>query len=369
MGIQFDTGIDFSEFTGGFPMPEACNGAIKIYDDNNHMRVLVLDYSDGCFYDISLRDGPSSSNVVNGFYDKADTDGTGGVAIEPSVTFKEDTGEYEKFITEHHTSRFYVRPNKETDRNTTGYDNKGYLNNTEFTAELYVDGEPVIESAIAQDITRNNEVVYDRKVEGYRIQTKFTANNSSLKLIGRQQEYITKNIVYDPDNRPTTEQSFQSYFSQDITHWFTRGEITPATCRITGISITGTYDLSTGFDGKPDSSILVANGNTINLPVLNLSSTHRMYFWSSGLLTDVIITGNSGTITLVLVLSSTWFLYYIDISTTDSNYNIDISNNGTDVKIFDIRIFNTLKTFTARYTSYYISDISYNDGNNLLPLV
>lgn len=369
LGTQFDHGIDFAEFSGSWPMPEACNGAIKIFDDNNQMRILVLDYSDGCFYDISLRDGPSDNYITEGFLDKINTDGTGGQNISPVVTFKEDTGEYEKFISEHHSSRFYLRPNKETNRNQTGYDSKGFVSDIEFKSEIYVDGEPTTLSASSDDITRNNEVVYDVKVEGHRLQTKFSANRSDFKLVGRQQEYITKDIQYDPENRTTTEQSRQSAWSTNSTHWFTRGEISPTTCRITGEIIAGNISLSTGMDDNSNTSISATNGNSIVFPALNLTTSSRVYFWSNRLLTSDVITLNSGIVTPTLVYSSTWFLYYFDLSSANSNYTFTITVSGTELKLFDVRIFNTTTTFTTSQILYYINDINVNNGNNLLPLV
>ena len=169
MGINFEHGIDFSEFTGRWPMPETCGGIVRLLDENNQPHVLVLDYSDGHFYDITLRDGPEGSNIINGFMDKLSVDGTGGYDIEPEVRFKSDIGEYEKFVIEHDSSRFYVRPDKETNRDKTGFDSNGYLTGTEFTAEIYVDGEPSAFTSSSENIPRNGEIFYENKVEGSRL--------------------------------------------------------------------------------------------------------------------------------------------------------------------------------------------------------
>ena len=57
LGIKYDQGIDFTEYTGYWPMPETCGGVVKILDNNNNVRILV-GFRDGRFYDIAMREGP-----------------------------------------------------------------------------------------------------------------------------------------------------------------------------------------------------------------------------------------------------------------------------------------------------------------------
>lgn len=178
VGFNYEQGVGFSEYTGYWPMPEMGTGVLKIVDDNDYPRVLVLDHSTGKWYDVSLRDGPTGYNLSVSYKDKVSIDGTGGYDIEPSVKLKDHTGEYEKFITEHLSSRFYLRPIKEENRDKAGYDSLGYPSGIKFNAKVYIDGEPVNFTAETKDLNKTGEIVYDKKLEGRRLKTEFSADKS-----------------------------------------------------------------------------------------------------------------------------------------------------------------------------------------------
>lgn len=357
MGMNYEQGIGFSENTGAWPMPEARTGVIKITDENDYQHVLVLDYTDGKFYNISMREGPTNSGLVEHFKDKVDVDGTGGTDISPEVTFKEDTGEYEKYTTEHLGSRYYVRPGKETNRNGSGYDSNGYMTGTEFSSYIYVDGEPTTETAYAEDISKAGEIVYDRKVEGRRLQSKFTSNRSDFQLVARQQTYITKDINYDYENRVTTEGDHQENLSSPLL-WISRWE-NPTIDIIGGSGITGDASYQTGPDERSNSAFSISSA--ISTPSVTSTDAKTLFMWVSGGgsgVASVAVGGNSITMTNYSS-SGNWYCNYASGITHSGQ--ISITPSGT-IGVFDIRLMSGDKSSDL---SYYFGDVTRNGADNV----
>lgn len=360
MGTQYEHGLDFSEFDGDWPMPETGTGVLKIFDEDNHQRILVLDFTDGCFYDISLRDGPINSTVQNGFKDKIETNGTGGTSISPSVLFKEDTGEYERFLTEHYSSHFYVRPYKESNRSASGYDANGYISGAVFNSSIYVDGEPTTVTSLAEDVNIFGEVVYDKKAEGRRLQTKFSATESGFRLVGRQQEYITKDVIYHPDDRITTEDTSQFNITDDLEYWYTRGS-NPIQCKVTNnvLASTGTLtSRTTGPDGKSNSAVSFTG--TVTIISTPPSTTMSILFWTSTGGATMSVGGTPVSLTTVTTYNG-WTLYRY---TGNINGSVTMVGTGSPTSLFDLRIYSGTKTnFT-----YYYNDVINNSADNVCPL-
>lgn len=354
--INFEQGIGFSEYDGYWPMPESKTGVLKIIDVNNYPRVLVLDYKDGKFYDISSRDAPKSSNIKKIFKDKILIDNTGGYDIEPEVTFKEDLGEYEKYILNHLSSRFYLRPEDEEDRSEIGYDTNGYISGIEFTTTIYKNGNPITYVAQAEDINKNNEIVYDRNIEDYRLQTKFGASKSGFKFVGRQQDYIVKDINYSPDDRITSEIEHQQNLGIPIS-WFSRGDLIN-TDRITGTEVSGISSYTTGPDSYSNSAFNIS-GNLDLSTITNSSSNFLMCFSDSSNNIAFSIGGNSVTLT-EFNNDSGWYLLYA----SGINYSGIVNISGVS-NIFDLRIYSADKTTDL---NYYFKDVIENHGDNVCPL-
>ena len=227
--IGGEQGIGFSENTGEFPMPEARTGVIKVLDDNEQPHVVVLDFKNGTFYDITTRNGPKGSGLVEVFKDKVginingyQTDDTNGYDIPCEVAFKEDKGELEKYFIEHLETNVYVRPDDEDNRDEIGFDDKGFLTGIQFEIEAYVDGEPDTYVAKAEDIGLKGNVVYDRKVEGHRVQTRFRSTKGAFSIVGRQIDYIAKDKPSKVEDRIMTEGDYQEVLVPDV-FWFSRG--------------------------------------------------------------------------------------------------------------------------------------------------
>jgi hypothetical protein len=223
LGLNYEQGIGFSENTGYWPMPEARTGVLKVLDTNDQAHVIVLDYRDGKFYDISTEDGPTGSGMEKVYKDKVEIDGTGGYDIAPEVKFKEHIGAFEKYFLKHLTTRVYLRAQDVDNRNATGYDSGGFPEDITFQTDVYVDGEQNTITSTAEDIGIRGDIEYDRHVEGHRIQTKFSATKSDFRLVGVQTNYVTLDKPEAPDERIDTQGDFQTILSENA-FWFTRGQ-------------------------------------------------------------------------------------------------------------------------------------------------
>ena len=94
-GLEEQQGIAFMENTGDdWVFPAARSGFVRFHDDQGNMHSLVLDYSDGFFYDISTRDAASGSGLSVATKDKQLTDGSGGTNISGKIKTKEMRGTF-----------------------------------------------------------------------------------------------------------------------------------------------------------------------------------------------------------------------------------------------------------------------------------
>lgn len=340
LGFNMEQGIGFSENTGHWPTPGKNGGVIRVTDDNDNLRVLVLDDIDGVFYDITYGKHNNEDPV---FTDKTSMGGVG-QDIATEVSFKEDRGEHEKFTIENLANRFYMRPYDETNRDHTGFDDKGFIEDTEFESTIFVDGEPTTAAATAEDI-HGEEIVYDRRVEGKRLQTKLASNKSGFHLVGRQQDHLVKNVNYMPDLRPGTEGDYQEDIQDDLLHWFTRSD-NLVLDRIERDNLVGVteYTAITGPDGKNNSGFkLTVEGD------IEITTSSFVMFWAKNYTNTPAFSSVAGL--------NDWTLYY---GTTDVDLVLPIT-----VEFFDVRVYSASKTDVV---SYYYDDTVYHNADNVCPI-
>ena len=338
LGFNMKQGIGFNENTGEWPKVDINGGAIKITDDNNNNRVIVLDSDDGLFYDITYGQHDNEDYI---FTDKTDMDGNG-YDISPEVTFKEDRGEYEKFTIENLSNRIYIRPHDEKKRGNVGFDERGFIENTEFTSMIYADGEPFKESAKTEQIN-GEEILYDRKVEGKRLQTKFISNKSSISVVGRQQEYLVKDVKYKPETRVTLEGNNQELLQTGLLTWLTRSNKL-TTDKISKEKILlGDVIAITGTDNKNKSAF-----KTTDIEIISNSGSFVM-FWSTNEPPGGFLQFGEDV--------GGWKLYYSETMT-----DIEIP---LEYEVFDFRIYNEIKT---PQLSYYFDDVKQNNADNVCPI-
>jgi len=362
MGLAYEHGVGFSENDGFFPTPETQTGLVKIIDTNDMPHLLILDMYDGKFYDVTTRDGPIGSNIKKYFKDKVNIDGSGGYDISPEVMFREDTGIYEKYLINHQASRFYVRPDFETNRGISGFDYNGYISGTVFTAEVFVDGEPNVATASSEQLDISNEINYDKSIEGHRIQTKFSSNNSGFRLLGRQQDYVVKNISYNPSGVSDFENYQQDLSTPSL--WYTRSTLLD-TDIVSGVKMLGANSnlplenlgSVSGPDGKAGSAPLF--DSSVYIPVL-LPDHSFIMFWSNDT-PDVSSMGNTINFLTFGSRYMGWNLYYM-YNLTGIN-NLQFNNSG--VQLFDIRVYSD-SIYQA--LPYYYNDVIKNNANNVCPV-
>jgi hypothetical protein len=358
LGFAYEQGISFSENTGSFPMPEARTGVFLLLDANDQPHVIVLDHRDGKFYDITTRDGPSTTGMVRQIKDKVDVSGTGGTDIAPEVRFKEERGTTEKFYLNHLLTKAFVRPDDEDDRDAVGRDDRGYLDNIEFQTKLFVDGEPTTAYATAKDIGIEGDIVYDRKARGHRLQTVLSANKGGFKVAGIQNYYKVEDSPVALDSKITTEGDHQESLSSPLM-WFSRRSL--YLNRVIGSKASGSPVATTGADGGTSSAFTLDSAKTMGSIASTAAKTVMLW-----------VSGASGNVSATIGGTPVTFLNYSGISTWYLNYASGVTASGsvilapaTSTAITDFSIHTGDKSDDLEY---YFNDVYQNNGNNVMPI-
>ena len=275
--IEPQQGVNWAENTGvDWVFPPGRVKSIKIKDNNDIFHTCLMDVDDEKIYILDTKNCPSELSSSKIWVDKQNVSGTAGTYIGPEALFKEDIGEYEKFTIENIESQYYLRPYSETD---------GYDSSLKVSGNAYINGEPATTAAEAKDIGPSGITVFDRKVEARRIQHEFKASDSRIRLVGRQHEYIRKDITYDRSNTISTEDGWQANIS-DVALWLSRGE-NPTTERVSGATVEGLSATITGPDTREYSAFEVSGA--VTLPSLTDTSEKTIFMWTSGSISGIII--------------------------------------------------------------------------------
>jgi len=356
-GVRKEQGYGFSENTGSaFPFPEVGCGNINILDTYKQFRNLIYDVNTGHLFDITTRDGSSTTGDVKVYRDAANVSGIGGTDILPSVKFKEDRGEMEHYYITNQNNHIYLRPNNEDNRGATNYTDAGFPSGLTADVSMFADGEQTTEKAKAEDIVfPKNDISFDKKITAHRLQTEASFTTSDFKLVGRTQYYKTSDLPDGGDTQLMNESTNQVDIGSDMTQWLTRGS-TPLLNRITGESITGTTTSTDGPDTYTDSAMVIDT----NIDLGNDSITSgRIQLWAKASGDYVEYFNNVNSITLTNVgTQGSWDLL---------KYEGAIASGLTLVSgsVFDYRLYDT--TLSSTEETYYITDIQRNSGDTCLP--
>ena len=340
-GLTSSQGVGFSENTGSdWVFPEGRTGTVMVYDNNKQPHLLVLNYSDGKFYDISTRDSAASSNIVKVWQDKVDISGIAGTDICPKVRFRETTGTFEKFFIRTASESIYTRPVDKIE---------GYPSGITFDVSQYVDDKQTKYKATTKDIKLpKQELVFDRQVEGHRIITEVVTNKAKVQIVGREMDYISYDRSPDPITKISSEDTWQQNISLP-TSWISRGG-NQLVDKATGSTLVGNVTYITGVDGKGSSAI------TITTPIQlvnNLITSGTLMLWC-GL--GYTIPG----ITLITIGGfDDWFLCY---ATGSIPANITLPNGN----VFDVRLYSTVLDNDTM--QYYMNDCVDNYADNVCKL-
>lgn len=349
MALESHQGYDWSEnIDGDWVFPPGRTHSFEIKDNNEVYHTCMVDLDDNKLYIIDTKTCPSTLSSGKVFLDKVNVSGTGGTSINTDILFKEDLAEAEKYTIESIESQYYVRPYSETD---------GYASGLKVSGSAYINGNPTTTTAEAKDIGPSGITVYDRKVEARRIQHQFKTNDARIRLVGRQHDYIAKDIVYDRSNTISTEGDNQAELS-DLAMWVTRGD-DPTTERVSGTTVDGLDASITGPDSREVSAFSVSGA--VTLPSLSDTSAKTFTIWSSGTISGVSVGGTDITLT-EYNSDGDWSMY--TSSGVSSSGSVVLTPSGT-INVFDIRMM--YGDLTPQF-EYYFDDITENSGDNVLPL-
>jgi PKD repeat protein len=357
-GFTTDQGLGFSECSGdSWPMPEGRTGVLSIFDASYYPHLLVLDSTDGMFYDIATFNGPTGSDLEKVWKDKVGTDGSGGTNIIPEVLYGEDTGSDEDFFIRALQNYFYTRPIDESKRNTTGYNANGYPNDLELEISIFADGNPTTSKVVADNIELPKHMIsFDKKAEGNRLQTKIVANNSEIIIIGRAQHYVAADLPTSPDKMLMQHDDYQSTFSSTIKRvGYYKNNLVD---RRTGIvyAAAGIAKVAGPISGG-NSAMSFSTAQNFGSVNVSLGS---IMMWYQG---TIVVSIGSTVITLTdFNTYGSWKLgYAINVSGVG---NLVVTPTGL-VKLFDALVINSEASLDA--IGYYYNDVSLNSGNNILP--
>jgi hypothetical protein len=393
--IPTSQGIGFSENTGSFPFPYN-NGIIEIIDRLNYNRTIILDQTDTKFYDITTKDfyqntNFSISDLTPAYTDKTnfDTPYAGvvndrdGIAIEPEIIFKSDTGELKNYIIESDFHNFDIDRIYGTDELNLSFlislDSKTQYTTNTCSNLVYT-----------TSVNKLPTIVFDKKIEGNEIYTTISANGSNFSLNYREQHYIVKDIKYNYENDVTGNFSEQEELGQNLLLWWTIKDSNPLLDRISGLTLSGyctddgnkwtQSDYSSNMILNYDTSFKALSGN-ISLPQISYTGDKSLLLFCQYSGAEINLNGESTLLMSSVSVNDDWgvgsyWIHLISGISGSGTINI-ILNTGTYQAPYRPRIlhldeFLDLRLFQGNITSgstqYMIDDMFKNYGDNVLPL-
>lgn len=266
----------------------------------------------------------------------------------PKVKFGEDRGEHEHFFIHDIETHLYVRPEDETNRDATGYDSDGFVDDIEFTLNIYEDGNQSTTKASMSDVTKVGEVIADKEAYANRIQYEVIVNKSEVVFLARQHYFQVDDVTHDPDTIKPTEATYEENLQSNWVTWLTRNR-TALRNMVDGTTLDGTATKTTGPDGKSNSAI------TISAAVSVANAAQASGFLMLWHKTGYTISGVSLT---QYATSGSWILSYVSGS-IPANLELGVGD------VFDFRLYSS--AIDSDTLSFYDSDIENNNGNIVLP--
>jgi hypothetical protein len=354
--IEPDQGIACMENTGtDWVYPASYTQNIVIYDANGIMHSLVMDNRTGHLWDISGREGPADSDQAR-YWQDMETVGSGdGTDIAPKVTWAEDEGESEHFFMEHLETHLYVRPWDESQRDATGYDSDGFVDDLEFDLDIYENGNPTSKSSIT-NVPRSGDLFFDRFARAHRLNQKVTANKSQHYIVGRQTYYKASDVADTPANRVSTTGDYQAEFAEPV-QWI---DLINSSLidRYSG-SATGISGSITAATGPESGSTAWTFSAALTFPSVTLTAG-SILIWRTG--TIAVTVGGVAVALTDHGTSGSWTLSYATgIAQTGA---VVITPTGSPT-CFDFRVFNAAISTAAR--TWYYNDIIDNSGGSSIP--
>lgn len=331
-------GYGFAENTGDdWPIPEQYCQPLTIIDSNNQRRLILMDRSDQKLYWMDTRDGPPGSNMDKIWQDKADTAGANGTEIAPSVKLGEVRGEREKYFVEHLVSRLSVRPVNAGESLPSG---------AQVDFNLYKDGEQTTESAGADDIDEDGEIVVDRRVRGHRIQPEIVFNRAEMQLLEYDGDFLVSAETSNPATYKPTAATYQSALMA-LTKWMSRGSNLLLE-RVGGSTLAGAGTATTGPDGKSYSALTISTKVELANSII-ADGTLLIWHKTGYTIPGVSLTQHS--------TSGTWILSYAN-GALPASIELGVGD------VFDVRLYSSQIDSDSR--GYYFTDVVNDAGRNVM---
>jgi PKD repeat protein len=352
-GLNKAQGIYFRENTGAhFPKPPSRIGGLKVVDSNGIPHTLIFDAVDRKYYAMDTFDGPSGTQNSIYWKDKVAADGSGGGDFTSKTRFGEDKGESERFFLRNKTQHVQLRPARKSYRGATGYDANGFPTDLTLDIALYKDGERTSHTVKAEDVSPpKHEIHFDRQVrDANRLQLEVVGNKAPYRIVSKHSNIIVYDRQDDPDGKKSNEDTWQENLNNDLVAWLSRGGGITNKVTNTDFTVVGTPAYVTGPDDKSESALTVPT--SVDLGNSAIADGLLLIWHKSG----YTITG----VTLTEVTTSgSWIL-----SKATGAFSANVILGAGDV--FDVRLYDASKTDAD--ITYYHTDITENEGNNVMDL-
>ena len=367
--VKSSQGIGFCMIpSDGIPIPPTGINGVVMFDANNNMHSIVLDWQSGRLYDIATRSGPSGSGLVQRWKNRCNQDGSGGLEFNRWWETKWDVGSVEHFFLRLMESHFYITPNDVTLRNAsdheTVYDNNAYPIGLEINLDLYTDDDQIDSLATITSIPFNGDLKADKKIEGHAVMTRFTANRGGHNITNRTQYYVASNRAAAPDDRVMTEIDYQANLA-DVALWagIVNGQLVS---RIDGTILIASPSLQTGVENLDLTAFAIATPFNIGSAFLGSCEYVQLMFWAQK---PVTANMNGTNIPLnAIMTANTWVFYLSD--TFLLNGTVQIVPGDPTCMFEDIRVVYALSipfNSTDPNAQYYVQDVLNNQGREVLP--
>ena len=318
-------GQGWCEYENGIAMVWPEVKPLDVVLANNQVVKLAIDESNGQIYEIQTRNGPVGSAVLRTWLDK-DGESYAGTEIPTEIRLREHVAPEEHETLQHSEGHFYFRPHDEEDKGATGYGLTGYRDAQQIDISSFKNGEISDQSAITKDIPMTGDIVYDKREESERLQTKIYTHASSYKLVKTNQYYIIKDKRGSLEERLMSEDGWQQDIDDPIL-WISRNEdmrfdrVSQVVC---GGSVFGTL---AGPDGYADSAMSFSPTTGLTHAVADLTDDFAIIFSLSGVSGSIdVLSFPTGNMQIQIVRSGS--VYLLGLRDATGLYSTELAWTG-----------------------------------------
>lgn len=350
MAVEATQGRGWSEYEGeSWVSPVERYGCLTVIDGNNVPRHLVIDRNDDNVYEFGTYNRQTDTSIA--WVDKEDVDDT---EIETAQWFGEECTnpiKREEQL-ENLVSHVHVRPQNPYNKGNENYDSEGYRNDQSFSLDIYKDGDLARQIASAEEIPQDGDITFSGyKISGRRLMFVFRSDASEFQLIGRSHDMVAKPKQGSTSERTMARDTAELELS-DLYYWISRDDNLLFE-RVGRTTISGTATATDGADARTNSGFTIAS--SLSLSNTAFTGDYTLILWSKS---EPTITGL--TLTEYGSPINGWHMYYAQ----DNGAFPVVTLPAGDY--FDIRIYQS--QIADASLSALCEDITYNEGNGLLPV-